>query len=377
LNEVRRESNLMESTTSGENLATSGQTPRDDAKGRLTAEESVRLTDHITSLTRGGLPLGPGLVALAEELPPGRFRQSLLDLSATLARGVPLDSALKEQKDRIPPHLRGLVTAGMRSGQLGDILGRFSGYMSIGTELSRKLWLSLAYPIVSILLALILFVFVNVVLVSQFETMFKDFGIPLPKITIAMLIFAHAFQTGWPAFVLVGILVLAAWLGSELFLGAAARRSLAASIPVLGGVWRYTSWAEFCHLLALLLESHLPLPEALRLTGEGVQDARLNRACEVMANDIEQGGSLSSAMISRNEFPKGLPRLLKWAGDSNATAEILHMAGEMFEARARGHATFAGTVMAVLAVISVLWGLITVVGGLMLPLITLISRLSG
>ena len=53
------------------------------------------------------------------------------------------------------------------------------------------------------------------------------------------------------------------------------------------------------------------------------------------------------------------------------------MVGEMFEARARCQATFAGTVMAVLAVVFVLWGLVTVVIGLMLPIITLISRLSG
>ena len=53
------------------------------------------------------------------------------------------------------------------------------------------------------------------------------------------------------------------------------------------------------------------------------------------------------------------------------------MAGEMFEARARGQATFAGTVMAVLAAIVVLWGVFTVVFGLMLPMVTLISRLSG
>src|SRR5271166_3821697 len=35
-------------------------------------------------------------------------------------------------------------------------------------------------------------------------------------------------------------------------------RSLATKIPVIGRVWRYTSWAEFCHLLALLLESQRP-----------------------------------------------------------------------------------------------------------------------
>jgi hypothetical protein len=38
---------------------------------------------------------------------------------------------------------------------------------------------------------------------------------------------------------------------------------------------------------------------------------------------------------------------------------------------------FAGTVMAVLSVVIVLWGGFSVVGGLMLPLVTLISKLSG
>ncbi len=53
------------------------------------------------------------------------------------------------------------------------------------------------------------------------------------------------------------------------------------------------------------------------------------------------------------------------------------MAGDMYQARASTQATFAGTVMMVLSVIIVLWGAISIVGGLMLPLVNLISRLSG
>jgi general secretion pathway protein F len=53
------------------------------------------------------------------------------------------------------------------------------------------------------------------------------------------------------------------------------------------------------------------------------------------------------------------------------------MVGEMFEARARSQATFAGTVLAVMAVVFVLLGMAAVVIGLMLPLLTLISKLSG
>jgi general secretion pathway protein F len=348
-----------------------------DAKGTFSLEETGRLTDRIAGLARSGLPLGPWLGALGSELPRGRLRESLFELSEALSRGKPLDAAMEEQKDRIPPQLRGLVLGGLRSGRLGDMLGRFSAYMGIGTELKRKLWLSLAYPILSILVAIALLVFVNVVLVTQFEAIFCDFGIPLPWLTISMLMVSHALRAGWPALPILVVGVAVLWLVLRIVLKPPDRRSLATKIPVIGGVWRYTSWAEFCHLLALLLESQLPLPEALRLAGKGVQNTDLDRACQRMAGEVEKGETLAQAMASRPELPSGLARLLRWATKQNAIAEILHMAGEMFEARAKGQAMFAGTVMAVLSVVNVLWGVSSVIIGLMLPMVTLISRLSG
>jgi type II secretory pathway component PulF len=346
-------------------------------KRMLTPDEAGRLSEQIATVSKTGLPLGAGLAALGHELPRGPLRQSLFELSDALDRGESLGAAVEAQRERIPPHLRGLVLAGLRSGRLGDILGRFSGYMAVGTELTRKLWLSLAYPLVSTLVAVALFVFVNVVLVNQFETIFRDFGVPLPRLTIAMLLVAHWLQSGWPAFLIVLVGLLGLWVLLRLFLKRADRRSLATRIPVIGTVWRYTSWAEFCHLLALLLDSELTLPEALRLAGEGIENTDLNRACQVMAGDVEQGQSLAQAMERRRELPAGLARLLRWATKQHAIAEILHLTGEIFEARAKGQAIFAGTVMAVLSVIVVLWGAFSVVGGLMLPLVTLISKLSG
>jgi hypothetical protein len=52
------------------------------------------------------------------------------------------------------------------------------------------------------------------------------------------------------------------------------------------------------------------------------------------------------------------------------------MAGAMFEARGRAYATFAGTVLNVLCVL-VVFQMVWFVPALFLPLITLISRLSG
>jgi general secretion pathway protein F len=346
------------------------------AGGRLSGVEAAELSRQIAGLTSAGLPLAPGLIALGEELPRGRLRRSMNELAETLESGVPLDEALDHQKNRIPPHLRGLVIAGLRSGRLGDTLSRFSSYVAIGTELERRLWLSLAYPILTVATALALFFFVCVILVGKFDAIYRDFNIPLPGITVVLIAIARIVNTAWvPTIIIVGI-VFGSWLAARLFLTPPLRRALAGRLPLVGRVWRATSLAEFCHLLALLLESRLPLPEALRLTGEGVQDADVDASCRALAAQVESGRSLARAMENVWLFPSGFPRLLRWAENQEALPEVLHMAGAMFEARGRSYATFVGTVLNVLCVL-IVFQMVMFVPALFVPLITLISRLSG
>jgi type II secretory pathway component PulF len=348
----------------------------DGASGQLTARDAADLSSQVAGLARAGLPLAQGLQALSEELPRGRLKRSILELARKLDRGVPLDQAVNGQEDRIPPHLRGLVMAGMRSGLMGDLLDRFSDHLRVGTELKRKLWLSLAYPILTIGIALTLFVLICVFVVSQFESVYGGFNIPIPAVTQALLLVARAVNSMWFSAGIVTAVVIGGIIAARLLLPRPSRRSLAARLPLIGTVWRSTSLAEFCHLLALLLNSHLPLPEALRLTGEGVEDADINAACGMLANQVEAGRSLAQSMAERAIFPVGLPRLLRWAETQKSLPEILHMAGSMLEARARSQSTFVGIVLNFVCVL-LIFGMALVVPALIVPLITLISKLAG
>ena len=299
------------------------------AGGRLSGGETAELSRQIAGLAQAGLPLAHGLVALGEELPPGRLRRSMNHLAEALESGVTLDEALEGQRDRIPPHLRGLVIAGLRTGRLGDVLSRFSQYVAIGTELKRRLWLSLAYPILTVCMAAALFFFVCVVMVGQFDDIYRGFGVPLPRLTIALVVAARIVNRAWVPTVIVAGTVAACWLAALIFFPQPLRRSLAARMPLVGTVWRATSLAEFCHLLALLLESRLPLPEALRLTGEGVQDAGVDAACEQMARQVESGRiavaghGKSTALSARSAAPGAAGPATK-----RACLRCLHMAGD-------------------------------------------------
>jgi type II secretory pathway component PulF len=152
---------------------------------------------------------------------------------------------------------------------------------------------------------------------------------------------------------------------------------MASRLPLLGPVWRWTSLAEFCHLLGLLLESEMPLVEALPLAGEGVTDADVRAVSRSLTHEVERGDSLAKSIGRRSLFPEGFGQIVAWAEKHQSLTEALHMLGEMFEARARSQAIFASTVFSVLTVLVILAGGTAIVIGVLLPMIDLIQKLSG
>jgi general secretion pathway protein F len=318
-----------------------------------------------------------GLRALGEELSPGPLRRLLFTLSGMLESGVPLEAAIESQGGRFPEHLRSLVRVGARSGALGQVLGRYIDYHDVGAQLRRKTWLSLAYPILAIVASLVLFVMVSFLLVNGIAPLFRDFGIEVPLLTRVVLGASNLVVGEWWSPLGVLFVLVVAWVMIFVALPTSRRRSLAGRIPVLGKVWRWTSLAEFCHLLGVLLESGIPLGEAVRISGEGVQNASLMASSRRVAQDVEAGDTLSGAIARQSVFPAGLSRLLAWPEGQSALAGTLHTAGDIYEARARAQASFASAVYGVASVITVLLGIGLVVGAIMIPLISMISRLSG
>jgi general secretion pathway protein F len=346
------------------------------AERRLSGSDAGELVGQIAALTGSGLPLAAGLAAVSQELPHGRLRRSMRDLACALEAGLPLDQAIGEQQTRVPAHVRHLVAVAIRSGRLGDVLTRYSGYAGLGIDLKRRLVLATAYPLVLLAAAIGLFFFAIGFMVAQFESIFKDFGIPLPGLTIFVVRFSNVVRPlSMPILIAVSSVILAVVL-ARLCLPPATCRNLARQVPLFGPIWAAVRFSEFCHLLALMLEGQLPLPEAIRLTGEGIEDSGMNRSCAALAREVEAGRSFAGAMSRLNRFPRGLSRLLGWAENQMALPELLHLAGALFETQARSRATFAGAVVSVACVILV-FSLILIIPALFLPLITLISRLSG
>ncbi len=348
-------------------------------RGEISADSLVEATRQIAALAGAGLPLPSGLEALARELPVrSPIRRMLGRVAVRIQGGAALDEALEDEGDRFPSSLRGLISAGLRSGRLADSLGRFLDVYELGRALRAQLAMSLIYPTLLFLVAFALFVLSSVLASNGFESTFADFGLDLPWVTRQMLTVSRSVvgAGAWLAAApVLGVAIV--WLTMKLTLDPAERVKMLHWVPILGPLARYTALAQFCPILATLVETDVPLPEALKLAGESSRDAGMAAAARAMAGRVEAGESLGDAVGDRPPFPRGFGKFLAWAETNRGLVEALRMSSETFESQARTQATFIAKFCNMVSVVFVLWWVGLTVVSLYLPMIQLMNAISG
>ena len=344
----------------------------------------VELVEQLAALTRSGLPLPSGLRAAGQEATSRSLRATFFEIADLVESGGNLDDALAKGGRRFPPDLQGLIAAGVHSGRMAEMLGQYVEGANLGSELRRMFLWRLAYP-----LALLVFVALQVGLICSLSlktvdtlmgTM-RDFGVDQPGMVKPLTAMARfVTDNGAQMVMLAAGLVVAAWLTLRFGMAPARRRRIFCSIPVIGPVLRFTSLTEFCHRLAMLIEADTPLPAAFEMAGASVRDAEVAEACDRMGRAVEEGESLSMAMRRWDSMPAGLGQLFRWSEDRRNLPEALHLAGDMFESRARSQSSYASNVLATFLLLLILWWIGFAVAALYMPLVslvTMIGRLAG
>ncbi len=80
------------------------------------------------------------------------------------------------------------------------------------------MWLTLAYPLLSMVIAIAIFTFVSIVVVPQFATIFQNYGVPLPRATLAILDIAKLMSSLGPLLGFLAAALIGFRLVSPLFL---------------------------------------------------------------------------------------------------------------------------------------------------------------
>lgn len=340
---------------------------------RLSAEESAELGGQIAELAKAGLPLAPGLRAMAKELPRRRTSRALRQIAQQLDSGADVSSAISSLDRTLDPHVRGLILAGVGSGRLPEVMEQFVGVERKRLELRRRVALSLAYPALLLSVLLLVFMFFSSWVVPGLHDLFDEFEMDLPVSTVMAM---------WVAGPGMRVIAAAAVLGAAGFIllvsmrGSARAQWILYSIPVIGPMWRARRLVAFSRLMSLLLDQQIPLPEALRLTAHGLDECDFSVLCRRLAVQVESGRTLSECLPEFRQFPATMWPIVEWGQRVPDLPAALEVAAELFERRLRSLLALWETILPPIVFLIVCGGMLLVIRGTIVPLISLINALT-
>lgn len=341
----------------------------------LSDGEFRELGGHLADLAQAGVPLAGGFEAIAAELPDGPFRKRLEHMARQLRTGADLEEVL--QRHDAPCDLTAVVRAGIRSGRLVDVLARYAADARNADELRQRVLLGLAYPLALLGVALALFIGFLCGIVPQFKPIFAGMDVELPLLT-ELVIWLSDLLVDHGLLIAIALLcaVAVAWYAGGKRFGRETRQRWLVRFPVAGSLLRNVAVGRYAHLLAQFIESGMPLPAALRLTGQSVLDAGLIRASDELACDVESGEPLSAATHAAGGFPASFIETLSRQQYGANLPSALRALADVFENRVRNESRYVLLFFEPAMVVIVGGLMMSLVAALFLPLIMLLNYLS-
>jgi len=344
--------------------------------GKLTWEDLQLLSEQLESIVNSGLPLVPSLKALASELRNPRLKPVLERLHQDLERGVSLEDAVDRQHEYFPRVYPALIRAGEATGNLAGVMGLVSQHATRMADLKQRLQLALIYPLILAITAFLIISFLMMKVVPVFASIFGELGATLPAPTLLMLEISDLFQHSFSKLAVALAILVGLGIGTLLWMrssvaGRCRLDTLKLYLPWVGPTYHLGVQARFCRLMGLLLESRVPVLDAMELSGAAAGSPVLERALEDAVLEVASGERLADALEHTRFFGHDTCWLLSTSEERGTTEEAFSSLASRFEHQAVAHEKFLGVMAAPVFVLLIGLVVAFVVFSLYLPIFTL------
>ncbi|HUG66240.1 MAG TPA: type II secretion system F family protein [Pirellulaceae bacterium] len=343
------------------------------ASAALSAEESQQVTGRLAQLTASSLPLAAGLRAAADECGSRRVADAMHDIASRVENGQSLEEVIASSGNLFPPHVAGLVLAATKTGKLGAALSELLEHQRATRNLRRSITRGFAYPLLVVCLAAVVLLIVILGVSEPYLRLFNDFDLELPLST-RLLIWWREFGLAIASCIAAGSIALVILL--RLVLPRTSWSRIIAGIPIFGPLAHWTALAEWCSLLSVLVKNRIALPEALRLSAAGIENAYVGQIAKELGERTAAGQSLSELLATNRPLPVSLVPLVRWGERVGALDEAFGTARELFDRRVRVRALMLQSILPPILFVLIACSVVMVIGALFAPLTNLITGLS-
>ncbi len=285
---------------------------------------------ELNVLLRSGIDLKSGLELLAETQKKEQDGKMIEEMLRELINGSSFSEIVKKNK-AFSDYEYYAIRIGEQTGQLAKITEELGQFYKRKNDLKREITSAMTYPIIVMITAMVVIVFMLKYVVPMFVDIFKQNKVELPGITEMIISFSKFIENqGW----LLVILIIASFFGlkyiakKEWFRKIWGRIQL--KIPILGDYFRKIYMAQFTQALALLTSAKVPMVESISLVTNMINFYPLQDGLKKTKKKVISGGKLSTAFAAHEIFDKKMIAMVRVAEETNQTELIFQKLNEQY-----------------------------------------------
>ena len=264
---------------------------------KIRGSELLVFTRQFYTLFKAGMGMENLLGTLTKQASNKRLKDAIQRIRSRVSSGESLSKAFANYPDIFGDLYISMLSAGEEAGILEEVLNRLSGLLEKEMEIKSSVKSAILYPkIVIFVLVCATFVIMTVV-VPKFSVFFSHYHATLPLPTRMLMGFSYFMQNYSYVVVLVaGAIWFVIHRYGQTARGKIKIGALRFQMPVFGPLTIKVANARFCHILAALYRSGLPMDRSLEITGATIENGAFLREVDTLKSAVSQGRTISEGM---------------------------------------------------------------------------------
>jgi type IV pilus assembly protein PilC len=299
---------------------------------RVKTRHIMTFTRQLATLIDAGLPIIRSLMILQEQVESVIFREKI----NVIAKDIEGGSSLSEAMARHPKIFDNLYVNMVRAGEIGGVLeavlNKIAEFLEKRAALISKVKSAMMYPVVVGGLAILIVGFILWKIVPKFVDIFSQMGAELPWLTRQLVAASEiVLHETWK-------IVLAAVLIYFIFSKINGTREgkyvfdrIQLKMPVLGLLLRKVAIVRFSGTLATLIQSGVPILQALDIVRDTSGNEVVSRAMDKVYNSVKDGESIHEPLRDCGVFPPLVVHMVAVGEETGAIDAMLNKVAEAYE----------------------------------------------
>jgi type IV pilus assembly protein PilC len=274
-----------------------------DRQKPINPDNFIVFNQQFVSLIKAGLPILRALDLLKAQIKNPILKRHIIDVRDRVHSGAMLSDALKAQMV-FPTVYTASIYAGERSGDLAEVITRYTGYQKTVLAVKKRFLTSLIYPAFLVVLCIVMVTVILTYVIPQFAELYKGLGTELPRPTRILIYISTTLKAN---LIFIIPVLLGSVLAFKLWIGTTAGRlwldRLKLRAPIVGNLWTMFSMAQLSRTIATLLTGGTPLLTTLQVVRDASDNTVISEAIRNAVIDVQDGKPLSDSLEKTGHFP--------------------------------------------------------------------------